>query len=693
VLAMLLIALIPLLTPKVKAVSTITLLDPTSGFVGTLLKVEGTIDTLNGTYIIRWNQALNVTMGSAIGYNVSTSFIVPSTVGAPAPSGRDIPVELIDNATQTVGTAYFKLFTKFYIKADKPSPPRQLQEGETTKIWLNVTGGEANTAYTANVSVTDSSGINYPVPALVPLSNTTTIGYGEANATYPNNFGINAHTNNTGTYHVLFNETLATDDFTIGITDKLEYSLNETVLVQATGYGSLEIATADIKVGGISVATFPKNFTADTGGVVTFSWKIPLGSTLGIYNLTLTNATSLGTVKTPRDTQTFEVLGFTCQIQTVNLANQPFASAVVNVYDAATNTFLNLTKLTNSSGWVLFTLNSGNYTFRASWKNVEVGLLSNVTFSQNMVLTLELKLTHMRIVVEDITQKRLSLIDLKLKTQYEVKSFRTNATGTWEIHNLFVNMSYVVEAKRYNLLLPMTPIQDKTLSVPWNNITIRVPTYTLLVQVFDSHHTPARDLDVVAYEWSSGTSEPAQSQATTDDGGNATLSLTFGKYRLRLYKDTMFLNDVEVDVAQNPTYLPIYSEVYNVDLHVLILDYFGQPIPNVLVVFERKINSSFQTAENQTTGADGVARFKGIIGGDSRVSVYIGGKQSETQYLYLVGPTKDTVFKMDRYMAIFGYTLETSLFVTVVTLLILVAIFIITLSYKRLLRLLQRPKK
>lgn len=687
VLTMLFMALVPLLAPEVRAVpAEITLLDPASGFVGTTVKVEGTIDTPNGTYIIRWNNALNITTGSASGNNVSTSFIVPPTVGAP--SGRNITVELIDNSIQTFAAKNFTLYTTYHIKAEKPSPPNQLQEGETIKIWVNVTGGEANIVYAANISVTDPSGKNYT--ALVSLSNTTNTGYGEANMTCPNGFGTNAHTNNTGTYYVSCNKTLATDNFTVGLTDKLEYHSNETVLVQATGYGYSEIITANIKVGGLSVATFPRNLTA-VGGVITFEWPIPSNVTPGIYNLTLTNTTSPGTVKTPPDTQSFEILGVLCQIQTVNLANQPVTGAVVKVYNASTNTYLNLSGKTNSSGWIQFLLNSANYTFKAFWEDEEVGILSNKNVSQTPVLTLKLQLTHLQIVIEDEMGERLSFVDLKLETKYEVESFRTNATGTWQIYNLLTHMNYSIEARRYNLLIPGTPVKNLTVSLPWNDVTIVVPTYTLFVRVFDSHDVPAAGLKVTAYEWSSGIGEPLQSNLT-DSSGNVTFSLTFGRYRLRLYDDTTFLNEVTVDLVQNQSSLVVHSDVYNVNFSVLVVDYFGQPIPNAWVELQRKVNSDYQTVKTQTTEADGTARFNGIIGGDSRVYVSVAGRLGETQYLYIVD-SKQILFKLDGYVAVAGYALETSQFVTVVILLIIIVAFAIASTYKRLGSLLQRRRK
>jgi hypothetical protein len=69
------------------------------------------------------------------------------------------------------------------------------------------------------------------------------------------------------------------------------------------------------------------------------------------------------------------------------------------------------------------------------------------------------------------------------------------------------------------------------------------------------------------------------------------------------------------------------------------------------------------------------------------------GRTSKTQYLYLVGPTKDVVFKLDGYVMVAGYFLETIHFVTIIVLLILILALIVASTYKRLLRLFQKLRK
>jgi hypothetical protein len=329
---------------------------------------------------------------------------------------------------------------------------------------------------------------------------------------------------------------------------------------------------------------------------------------------------------------------------------------------------------------------------------VEVGVINKTVTDE--VLPFTVKLSNIRLTVMDETSAMLPFVDLRLKYNYtdkfnnafvETQSFTTNLTGYVQLQNVFADTDYIIEARRYGFLFHRTVINN--LPEGWNDITIIAPTYTMLVQVLDSKNASAHGLTVKAYEWSSGTSAPAKQPVITDVNGNATLYLTFGKYRVRVYNNTTFLNEVAVNLTQNPTSLIIHSEVYNVDLNVRVLDYFGQPIPNVSVELQRKVNSDYENAYIRTTGSNGVAGFTNIIGGDSRVYVSVAGRPSEMQHLYLVGPTREIVFNLYGYVAFAGFTLDTSQFATMVILIVVLIAFTVVLVYKKMPRLLHRRKK
>jgi 5-hydroxyisourate hydrolase-like protein (transthyretin family) len=574
--------------------------------------------------------------------------------------------------------------------------PNRIQEGLDTNITLSLNGATANTTYNFKINVTAPSGISFSKSATVETGAT---GSGSNIQRFWQDFA-NANTNYVGLYKIAVNGTLATANFTVGLTDKLKYLRSETASIRGSGYMPNESVTVDMKFGNASVLN--KTLNASQNGLVTYLWTIPENATSGVYTLTLTNATAPGTIKTPADTEEFTVDNI-CQIQTRNLAYQTVTGVTVEVYNATSGLYTNLWNKTDETGQVKFVLEAGNYTFKAFWAHgenvVEVGT-RNWTLTENTELQLIMRLSALKITVTEEKGAPIPFTDLNLQYNYTTRdnkllsdsgSFTTSINGTVQLQDAFTNISYLITARRYGFVFNTTFIKSLPAQA-WNNITIVVPTYTMVVHVLDAKNSNAVGLRVLAYEWSSGISEPVQSNLT-DSSGNVTLSLTFGRYRLRLSKDTTLVNEVTVDLIQNLSSFVVHSDVYNVDLRVFVFDYFGQPIPRVLVELQRKIDSNYQVTENQTTGADGIARFNGIIGGDSCVYVSVLGSSGETQYVYLAGSTTDVVFKMDRYVAVFGYPLETSQLVTIMLLIILIAVFIIASTYKKLPILLHRREK
>jgi len=250
--------------------------------------------------------------------------------------------------------------------------------------------------------------------------------------------------------------------------------------------------------------------------------------------------------------------------------------------------------------------------------------------------------------------------------------------------------NYTVESLVYNLLFNTTSVDVPSERQP--NITIVCPTYRLLVRVLDSKDSPSEDVTVSAYEWTSGVAQPAQS-GVTDADGNVTLSLTFGRYRLRAYKDSVLLNETTIDLTEDNKLSTIRCNMYNVDLSVFVTDYFWQPIPNAVVKFERKVDGDYVEAYSSATGADGSAIFNGIIGGDAKISVYIAGKLSQTQYLYSDSSRRRVEFNINGYVALGGFVLEASQFFTLAVVLVITALFLIILKYKSALRFFGKIRK
>lgn len=574
--------------------------------------------------------------------------------------------------------------------------PIRIQEGLDTNITLSLSGGNVNSTYTLQVNVTSPAHVSYVRNVTVT---TDSAGSGSNSTSFWRDFASPANTNLIGTYTVAANQSLATSSFTVGLTDKTVYLRSETVSVRAAGYATNESVTADLKYGNTSVSPpFPQTLNATAEGIVSLPWTIPADAVLGTYTVSVTNATIGGTVKTITDTQTFTVEG-ACEVQVKNLAGEALANATVEVWNATSDTNLNLALDTNSTGWVEFVLGAGNYTFKAFWQNVEVGSVTeNVT--GNVSLTLEAKLSHLKLTVQNEAGAPLPWVILGVSFNYTTRvpattpesgTFTTDLEGKIILDNVFTGIDYRVSASRYGFAFANTTIQSLP-AIPWNNITIVAPTYTMLVRVLDSKSNPAVGLEASVYEWSSGTNEAIESKLT-DSEGNASFALTVGRYLLRFYKDSTFLNEVTVDLTQDQLPVVVRSDVYNIDLRVVVVDYFGQPLPNVSVEFQRKVDSTYETVTTQVTSTDGTASFYGVIGGDSLLRVSLGNTLVTSQSLYLAESPEEVMLKLGAYVSILGFIADTGVFVTVILILIMLAAFALYLARGKLHHLSLRRKK
>lgn len=676
---------------------TIESIEPSSGYVGDAVQVIGEIDTVNGSYIIFFDEE-TVKDGTATGTAVNDTFIVP-----PRPMG-DYTVTLHDVTTKSNSTSseLFAVQTAYFINAVVPSPPEQLQEGESTKISVSITGGNRDAGYVANITVVTPHGAVYYNDTL-QLTNTTNTGYGEGNTRYPADFSVGAHTNYTGIYHIAFNETLATANFTVGLTHKSEYvrrylsggkEKTSQVVIQGSGYDN-ETVTINITyyndASFIPVEGYPKSENA-SDGIVIHRWTIPDNATLGTYNVTLTSANIDKPVK---DTQNFTVIEIIVSCQTQNrYDNQSLAGVSVKAYRGALGSFYIDNRTTNGTGWVDFLLDRGHYSFGAYWREVEVGSLlfrNSTGDATDYVLRFEFyikcELARIVMVVSD-KDGPLPFIDVALAnvTLAPKKSplFQTNYTGIIST-NAFTDTIYRIEARRNGHLFLNQSIGNLTKTI--GNLTepfqIPCPTYTLFINALDSKERPIRNATVRVIEWSSGR---IVGEGKTNQFGSVRLDSTFGRYKVRVYnvEETVILNETIVDVIRNQFYLALHCRTVNLDLSVKAIDYLGQPIPNAMVKIEREGMEIL----NLTTDPDGVASKHGILGGDYRayayrISLYVAGRLYEVKSLDL-DESGEIVFRVGDYVMVGGYPLEFNQLITGISLTIVVVVFCAsTLIYRR----------
>jgi hypothetical protein len=285
-------------------------LDPTSGTVGTEVRLTGTIDTQGGTYTILFDvdddgtAETTVKTGSAPAnsYNVNTTFVVPSCVGNDA--GRDHKVTLEDDATENTHNATFTVDTSREIIV-----PEYAQEGDEVALNMSVTGGLANTVCNFTVMVTDPAGTesnNYNVSFTTDAN-----GFGYNITNFPTDFSTGATSNFTGTYTLVANRTLpgnivnaATASFDIGLTNASTYERFETVNVKTSGWIPNQNLTVTIKNPSMQNVSVWDPVNA-TDGTWTGDWTIPWDASAGIYTVEVVNATGDG--KAVDSIQTFTV--------------------------------------------------------------------------------------------------------------------------------------------------------------------------------------------------------------------------------------------------------------------------------------------------------------------------------------------------------------------------------------------------
>ncbi|RLI22515.1 hypothetical protein DRO54_00980 [Candidatus Bathyarchaeota archaeon] len=669
--------LLPVLIWNVSAEpAPILALSKKSGKVDEIISVNGTIDTENGFYRIFFDGE-EVANGTAEGRKVETEFVVPNM-----PAGV-YNVTLLDvNASSKSPSIKFTIETAYILDVYTPKEPYQFVEGDNVTISVTIKGGENSSTYSLNMTVTFQNETSYRMIELL----TNSSGYAKGNVTYPVNFLGTLTTNFTGVYTVKLNETLAETSFTVGITELTEYHRGDIVKIRAIGYQPSENVTINVKFPNGHLESF--NTTADPSGVVDCNWTVPMNAPMGIYSLWINNT------KEYQDIQNFTIPGFTVNITTVNLSGKPVPSVALEISENKTSLY---NETTNEDGSTMVNLEMGNYTWRAFYNERFVGE-GNFTTSgiENENITLQVLLSTLSIsVINERTGEGVPFVKVKLSCNYtavndENRSLtfteETSLNGTATFENVFVNMSYSVEAYKYDALFNTTTVFTQLPEQAVYTLNITYPAKKLTVRIFDYADNPAQGLIVRAYEWTSGTAVPTDEGESNQDG-IVTLDLTFGWYKLRIYKrvdsNEVLVNETKVELTtQNETVeVNIKCNLLGLNVTIKVVDFFGNSLPEVSIKMERASDGlSFERA------GSGEFMFEDMIGGKYTVYVFLSGSQTpylkETIYLDKSGAT--IILKDAAHVNFFGILIETYVFATMLAIIIVVAIFIIVMAYRSL---------
>jgi len=675
--------------PRTYAAPTALTVSANTGFVGDQINVTGTIDTINGAYQIFFDSIM-VKNGAANNTGrFADSFKVPYAINGTH------TIMVLDVTATTTDSKNFTVKPAYSVKAiNVPTAPNQYQEDAQIEIQANITGGDPSRLYQYNITVT------LPSPAGATYYNTTLPLLTDLNGSasniliYPRDFlPVGAHTNYTGSYQICLYKNATTigaqDSFIIGITNATVYQRLQWVNIKATNYTKPnENATVTVKLGG-------RNLTSQkipaVNGTITYNWQVPINASAGTYTVTIATAIPNGTNKIVADIQNFTVPKISVKILTTNLLEEPVSGVNATIYRIDPSNTSNKIKvdsgLTNSTGWIVKTLEQGgDYMLKAFWKDVLVNV-TQVVIQKDSSWSLICQITHIEFTVRDgKTGLPMPFIYLGLNINYstvknvshiEAQAHLTNTTGKWKLLNQLVDANYTIHAYRTELLFNTT-----VFTIPPNQrffqMNLTCPFFNFTIHAEDAKHAALGEFPIKIYEYGGGLYDEA---ITDTNSGNATFSATFGKYVLRLYnpEQTIVLNETTYSLTtQNASFI-LYGAIYNANLSIRVVDYFGQPVTGVKVKFEREDTDPITA----TTGADGVAFFSGIIGGDGLVSIYLGdGQPVETGPVY-AEKNALAIFKLEKYVTIFGVIIEVSQFGVLITILVILALFVLFLLYRR----------
>lgn len=413
---------------------------------------------------------------------------------------------------------------------------------------------------------------------------------------------------------------------------------------------------------------------------------------VGSHDLTLHDITTANNA-----TAEFTVIEIIAYCQTRNKYDQePLANVSVDVY---ANTTHITSGTTNETGWTDFKLDRGNYTFKAFWNEELVGSLNgsitgNVTdYMLQRTFYIECELAHITIAINDEEGNPLPFINVNLaSSKPETLLFETNSTGIIAT-NAFTNVSYTIESRRYDNLFDTTLIENLTYTRDGKDrINITCPTYSLFVYVLDSKEHTLKNVEVTVYEWSS--ERIVGSGSTDPDFGSITFNSTFGRYKIKVdsteWGRKVVLNETVMDLIEDPFFFVVHCMISNLDPSVKVVDYFGQPIPNAEVKLERKFDEEYVNVANLTTESDGTVSLP-KTGGDYRVSVHVMGECCEVRPIHL-SESKAIEFKIDKYVTVGGYPIQTTQLIAYISLALLIATFALAIAYRRLWKTIKKEK-
>ena len=649
----------------------------TTGSVGDLLNLQGTIYTANSTYQVTFANQI-IASGTSQGYYVNSTFAIPEF-----PSGtyalilRDVAINV--NSTEDD----FQIQTTNTITA----VPSQIPEGNSVTLNVAVTGGVPTVSYSANVSVTLPSPLNTFYSKIVQLGATSQKGTATAQVTFPDSSfqPSGSTTDYVGTYMAIFNQTASAltqsnSTFLVNFLDSTTYHRGQTVTINAVGYQPNQVATLTITSVSGGTALDSESVTASSDGNISKTWVVPSNAAIGNYTVTITPQ---GTAKSIADSQSFLVQGYAVSVKTVNLANEVVPGIQVQALDQATNIVYNGT--TGNDGIANLNLEAGSFGLTAFLNGVNIGV-SNITVSGDGSFSFQCQLTDLKIVVQNENGALLPYVNLSIAYQYKPAnggsvqtgnaSGETDLSGAFVLNSTLIGISYTVDALMYNQVFNSgNNVFSNITAEPVSTIVVTCPNETLSINVVGNDQTAIPNTRVELVELTNGLFY----SATTDSSGSTSSQVSFGMYRERFYKDNILINQTTVDVF-GTTQQQVTCTLYGIQVTVKVVDFFGNPISNANVTLNGPETERFSAM----TKGDGTAVFNNIVGGDMQVVAFAQGEQNNYQSMALtVNQPTSVQLKLGRYVALGSMLIPVSSLFALLVILVAIILLGIIEVYRR----------
>lgn len=642
-----------------------------SASVGTLITVQGTIATPNGPYQIIFGQTV-VATGISNGYSISADFSIPEIVSG------SYGLTLRDQSTYGNATDQFQVATAYSITPLST----QIQERGTVTLNVTVTGGQPNTPYNANVAVMIPAPLNTTFSKIIPLGTSSQKGTANAQVTYPDSsFQPNvALTDYTGAYTVYFNQSdnLAKNTFNVGFLDATAYHRGQTATIKAIGYQPNQAANLTVTSTATGELLDSESLTVLADGSITASWMVPATPAIGTYTAQII---PIGTQKAIVDSQTFSVTGYSVQVKTVNLAGEIAPLIRLQATDAATNAVTNSSS--GKDGTANFNFEGGLQVLTAFWNGVNVGQ-TNITVVGTGSFTMQCTLTDLNFVVKNVNGVAMPFVDLDVSYQYQAASGatqfgsvsgQTDASGTFRVNSTLTGITYNYNASLYDQIFNTNNNTINNVQAqPTSQVLVTCPNKALTLNVVGYNQAAIPNARVELVE----ASNSLFYIATTDANGSATDQVTFGMYRLRIYKDNALISESSIAVFSN-SQLKERCTLYGIQVSVRVVDFLGQPIQNANVTLNGPATERFSTL----TPSSGTATFSNVIGGDMQIVTFAQTAPNDYQAVtQQVNQTTSIQIKLDRYTAVGPFLIQANTLITIVIILVVAVLFVVVEIYR-----------